>query len=264
MPRAWILIKAQPHYRRDAFESGLAKLGYAVQPINQIPRNVSPGDVIVSWNRTGSLDVMCSEASRRGAKVLIAENGYIGKDDKGQQLYALARDGHNGSGRFHVEPDEDRWGQLGIELKPWRDSGDHIVIFAQRGIGSPMMASPRGWELKMAEQLKTMTKRKVVVSPHPGKPACSDGVTKGVQDLLRNAHAAVVWASARGVRALAEGIPVFYAAPHWIAAPAARYGLGVLEKPDLGDRLPAFQRLAHAQWTLSELVSGEPFARLLK
>jgi hypothetical protein len=36
-----------------------------------------------------------------------------------------------------------------------------------------------------------------------------------------------------------------------------------VDTPSLPDRLPHFERMAHAQWTLSEIQTGEPFRRLL-
>ena len=71
-----------------------------------------------------------------------------------------------------------------------------------------------------------------------------------------------VWSSACGVKALTMGIPVVYAAPHWICAGAASRDLAAPLMDDTA-RQHALHRMAHAQWSVSEIESGEPFARIL-
>jgi hypothetical protein len=167
--------------------------------------------------------------------------------------------------------EEDRWSRLGIELKPWRESGDHIVVFGQRGIGSPEMRSPPNWHRRIADELRQYTKRRIVVSEHPGKPACSDGVVEQTRELLKGAHAAVVWASGRGIRALVEGVSVFRCAPHWIAGYSAERKdlLECIDSKDvpyarpLVHRIATMKYIAKCQFTLAEISSGEPFRRLL-
>jgi hypothetical protein len=59
-----------------------------------------------------------------------------------------------------------------------------------------------------------------------------------------------IWSSGSGVRALVEGIPVRYFAPHWIC------------EGWRGNRVEALQRMAHGQWGFEEIATGEPFARM--
>lgn len=73
----------------------------------------------------------------------------------------------------------------------------------------------------------------------------------------------VTWASGAAIKAIIEGIPVFYEFNDWIGAPAARYGIDDTENPFLGDRNPMLHRLSWAQWTAEEIASGEPFKCLL-
>lgn len=261
--KAALLLRADPHYRRDAFVAGLEACGYDILPMrapSQRPLEVC--DVFVCWGLGSGNHVLADMVRKRGAKVIVAENGYIGRDAQDRQLYAMALNGHNGSGQWPVG-DEDRWSALGIEVKPYRAGGDHIVVFGQRGIGPPDMRSPPDWHRKVAHELAKWTKRKIVVSPHPGDPACSHGVVKQTLELLKGAHCCVTWASARGIRALVEGVPVIYKAPHWIGAQASYKGLDAVDDPPNYDRMPMLRRLAWAQWTAAEISSGIPFNRLL-
>lgn len=255
-PKAVCRIRDQPHYRREAFVDGLRRAGYELVD-NASPR---PDDLLVVWNRYGG---EADQWERAGGTVFVAENGYIGCDANGVQYYALAVSGHNGSGRWHVG-DAERWRALGIELKPWRTEGEHIVIRGQRGIGSSSMASPADWHRHASRDLRRLSNRSQVIQEHPGKPACDPRVAAQISDSLIGAHAMCIWSSAAGVRALVDGVPVFYAAPHWICESAAVHGVGNVERPKMSDsdRLDAMRRMAWAQWSIAEIATGEPFVLL--
>jgi hypothetical protein len=260
-PRAFIGIKPLPHYRSDAFADGLRKMGFQCTRGMFKPRE---GDLLLSWNLYGLLERQAQEFRNAGATVLVAENGYLGGDANKHMLYAMARDGHNGSGSFPVDDGEDRFTPLGVEVKPWKsEPAGHVVVAGQRGIGTRQMASPHGWHDRVAIEIRAKTRKQVRVRYHTGRPAVQQAEDIK-QQYLRGAYASVIWASALGVRSLVEGIPVFYSAPHWICAGAAVQGTDVT-KPLMDDalRLAALKRMAHAQWTIEELQSGEAFARLL-
>lgn len=249
-------IRMEPHYRRAAFDDGLRRLGY------QLPRAAMPKDrrdLLVLWNRQGQYEADANDWEARGGTVIVCENGYIGKDELDRQLYAIAVHGHNGSGWFPVGP-EDRFSALGIELKPWVEAGD-ILVCAQRGIGSRLMASPPRWEATANTMLRKLGKTAIRIRQHPGRHAPEIPLAT---DLAR-AGACVIWSSASGVKALTMGVPVVYDAPHWICSPAAAKGFYGIDKLVRDDalRLKAMHRMSHAQWRVAEIESGEPFARIL-
>lgn len=260
---ACVRIRPQPHYRREAFELGLRRAGFLIGDAHDA-ETITPGrqDILVAWNRTPVEQAW----EQRGGRVIVAENGYCGQDAEGHQLYALALHGHNGSGKW-PQGGPERWAALGLELKPWRQGGEHIVIRGQRGIGASSMASPPQWHVTASRDLMRLAPhRRQVIQEHPGKPACDPRVAADIIEALRGAHAMCIWSSAAGVRALLEGVPVFYAAPHWICEDAAVRGVGNVERPKTDDaaRLAALQRLAWAQWSTAEIATGEPFVRLIE
>ena len=222
----------------------------------------APDDVLVIWNRYGGADAAAERFERRGAPVIVAENGYIGTDETGEQLYALALNHHIGAGWWHWERGN-RWASLGIEEKPWRDPtpNGHILICAQRGIGEKGVAMPGGWPQDTAQRLATVTSRPIRLRLHPGNHAPAVPLEAD----LEGAHCAVVWASGAGIKAVVAGIPVFHDFPRWILAGAAvpLEGGRLLEKPYVFDRSAALERMAWAQWRLSEIETGEPFRHLL-
>lgn len=263
-PRAFTLIRKQPHYRSEAFAAGLARAGYQVIP-TQPYYPLTSRDLLVIWNRYGEYHRIATEFERRGGLVIVAENGYIGHDADGIQYYALAAHGHNGSGVW-PRGDGSRFEKLGIDVLPWRSQeGGHLYIRGQRGIGSPDMASPPAWHRHVAAALEKAG-RKVIVDDHPGKPACDAGVTDRTRKCLAGAQACALWSSGVGVRALIDGVPVYYDAPHWICQGAAEQGVLKLRPPKMDDpaRLAALHAMAWAQWNVAEISSGEPFKLIVE
>jgi hypothetical protein len=266
---AYCLVRAAPVYRRDAFLAGLKAAGLNV--CSRIPdRGLGRDDLLVIWNRYADNDLLARRFEANGGRVVVAENGYLGylgrshrpHDPSGRRMYALALGDHNGRGR--VPSGSGRFHELAIEVKAWRDQGSKILVCAQRGIGSPGRASPPGWAEQVAKEIRRARNVPVVVRPHPG-----DADPKvSLEEDLAGAAACIVWASGAGVKALVEGVPVFYACPWWICSAGARTYAGPmsLDFPMRNDlqRAAALERMAWAQWTCDEIASGEPFRRLLE
>lgn len=252
--RAICRIRPQPYYRREAFIAGLERAGLAV-----VNRSIEPTktDFLVIWNRYGQYEREADHWERSGGTVVVCENGYLGKDSQGRQLYAISISQHH-----HGIPvgSEDRLSALGVELKSWRE-GEHILVCAQRGIGSRIMRSPNNWHGNAAVRLAQLTKRPIRLRLHPG----NQPPKIPLEDDLRDAHACVIWSSGSGVKALSLGVPVFFDAPRWICEGAALRSWG-METPCRDDdrRLEAFQRMAHCQFTVDEIGSGLPFRRILE
>lgn len=259
--RAWSLIRPEPHYRRDAFLTGLAAAGYAVtEGPPTFP--VKHGDVLAIWNRYHERERIADRFEADGGAVLVAENGYVKGRHDGGTYYALAVHGHNGAGRWHIGGPE-RWQALGVEVKPWRCRDDgHILVAPNRPFGMRGFAMPAGWGERTADELRRGTRRQVRLRTHPGngRPAVP------LADDLRGAHCVVIWSSSVGVRALIDGVPVICAAPAWICKGAAMAPGQDLFRFAMMDeaRARALHGLAWAQWSVEEIASGEPFRHLLR
>jgi hypothetical protein len=255
--RAFCLIRSEPVYRRHGFVEGLRRCGYDVKD-HVVDRNdFHPGDLLVIWNRYWENHALANIAEAKGATVIVAENAYVANDRSQRTRYALALHGHNGIGDWHCGGPE-RWEALGIELKPWRVFGDHVLICPNRSFGMPGYIMPVNWAEKAYIELQHITRRPLRIRPHPG----NEPARKPLSQDLKGAWAVVVWSSSAGVEALIEGIPVICMAPRWIAKSAAGETLKSVVEPALIDRLPALHRLAWAQWHIEEIESGAPFQYL--
>lgn len=237
MPHAEIRIRREPYYRSDAITQGMKRLGFEIVP----HARPAPGNVLVLWNRkAGRDDTDATAMEAAGGKVLVIENGYLQKVDK--TMYAVSLSEHHTGGPVG---DTDRFGPLGFDLRHQEAAPfGFVLVCGQRGIGSPTMASPPQWAEKHAGSLRRrgLTTR---VRPHPGNRAPSVPLKAD----LMGAGACHVWSSNAGVLARVLGYPVTSWAPHWICE---------------GPREAAMQRMAWSQWSVPELATGEPFARLLQ
>lgn len=234
--------------------AGLRLAGFDVSI--ERPVAARPGDVLLIWNRYWDNDRLATEFERQGGTVLVAENGYLGMNRDDRQIYAMARHAHNGRGHWFAGGPE-RFKSLGIEVKPWRTDGDHILVAPNRSFGMPGGVMPEGWGERIAAELRRNTGRKVRLRPHPGngRPVVP------LDDDLRNAWAVVIWSSSVGVESLVRGIPVVCCAPWWICKRGALSSIG--EVGSEPERTRALEEMAWAQWTVKEIADGTAFRHLL-
>lgn len=256
MASAACLIRPLPQFRSHAMRQGLAACGYDIieQPLDR----PSPADVLLFWNRGNVNDHIARRYEQVGARVIVAENGYLGREWRDGYWYALSLGKHNGAGRWHIGGPE-RWDGWNVPLPDWSTGGEEIVVLAQRGIGQREIREPAGWPARVVGELRSRTKRHVRIRRHPGEspPAVT------LADDLANAFACVTWSSGAALKAILMGVPVFYGCPSWIGASAALPVSADLEQPFRGSRLPMLRRLAWAMWNTQEIESGEPFRCLL-
>lgn len=156
--------------------------------------------------------------------------------------------------------DGKRFRALGIEIKPWRTAGEHIVVCPQ---STPFMRTVvdyqnGDWTANMLAKLRAETTREIRLrswSPDKGKLAATLG-----QDLV-SAHALVTWSSAAAVTAVLAGVPVLVESPDCAARPMSGQDIGSLPTPD---RETWAGVLADNEWTLDEMRSGKAWSHLQK
>lgn len=168
---------------------------------------------------------------------------------------------------------------LDIHIKPWRATGDHILMCLQRQGGWSMSGhAVQDWAMVTARQLRQHSDRCLVLRAHPGdrdavsyipkiiellkqhriqNVVASSPSTSLLQD-LRGAWAMVGHNSSPAVAAAIEGIPVFQTDPvRSHATTVASANLSEIEQPVMPDRQAWIERLAQCHWSHAELASGE-------
>lgn len=261
------------HYRAEAVRAGGEALKYTVT--REIPSRWHRSDVLVCWNLHRNQAARADECRAAGGRVLVMENGYYGRDENGHQLYAIARDGHNGSGwiAWDTYP---RGAAVKLNYLRWVDQAripchpldyhrrGYTLIIGQRGIGSALMRSPSNWHHAVGVPFarKGWPQDSVRIREHPGQ----DAPLVSLAEDLAGAARVVQWSSACGVAALQAGVPVYFGAPHWVAELGAHRihdPLALITERSPEAQLLALAKVAASQWSLAEISAGEPFRRLL-
>jgi hypothetical protein len=150
------------------------------------------------------------------------------------------------------KPDLSRLWRLGVDLKPWRKTGRHVLVCPPSTVFAEHMGVNRAeWLTNTTQVLVRRTDREIRVRIKP-----IDGVAVPLQDDLRECHAVVTLNSNVAVEALVAGVPVFCHAIS-AASPMARHDVNFIEEPGLPDgRLEWAATLAANQWTLAEMRDG--------
>jgi len=165
----------------------------------------------------------------------------------------------------------DKWNQikqrLNLELKPWRNNGNHILVCGQRDGGWSMKGTDMNqWVLDTVKQIRTRTSRPIVIRPHPknpinphlfgGIPNLKFSRATTLQQDLHNAWASVFFNSSSCVASVLAGVPVFATDPDCVAWQVANTNIADIEKPLTPDREQWLWDLSSAHWTDEESRSG--------
>jgi len=249
--------------RHLAIREGLAAFGFDVLTDRPDPTTLTPNDqdILVTWNTYGNNAVL----AKKFRNFVVCEEAYI-RVIKGEKYFAIGHNGHNGNNINPIGPPL-RFINWGLTWKAWREHGDHILVCGQRGFGYNAMAMQEDWPDKVFAKLRSITKRPLWFRPHPKRQRKMPGVTydklvdfqEPIEDQLKNCWAVVVFTSNSATNALLEGIPAFYEGPNIVTREVSQKGLEAIEKPTLGDRIQAFQRLSWSQFSMDEIKRGYPF-----
>jgi hypothetical protein len=217
---------------------------------------------------------------RNGKKSLIVDSNLFLYADPGNKKTYLrySFDGVFPTTGFYFDRDIDpvRWqkisSNLGISLKPWRSTGNHILICLQRNGGWSMGGlDVLTWMDNIINTIKKYSNRHIVVRSHPGDKKIkrflqikhknvSLSTKERLIDDLVGAWATVVYNSSPSVASLIEGVPSFLTDPN----PQQSQSFGVantdisqIENPLMPDRQQWIEKLSMCHWNFDELKNGE-------
>lgn len=190
--------------------------------------------------------------------------------------YSLDGVFYNSSVYANENSDDAKWQRLshdlGLELKPWRQHGGHIVICLQRDSGWNMKGvNVQAWTTEVIAKLRQHTRRQIVIRQHPKSPVdcreffkygdvvTSSGTT--LQQDLEGAWASVYYNSSSCVASVLAGIPIFVTDDDCVAWSIANRDLGLIEQPMLLDRRQWLNDLAAAHWCDDESRRGDIYRK---
>ena len=249
---------AHQQEHQAAISEGLRKFG--IDPVKSIAGSSS--NLVACWGwRNGKI------LRDLGHEVLVMERGYIGD----RFAYSsLAWNGLNGLAEFPAlgEVSAERFDRVG-KMMPWRAGGDYVLIMGQ----VPGDASLRGrnmvpWYEGVAVLAKDHYGLPVRFREHPKsktrmRPRHTEPCNAAtIQESMSGAAVVITYNSNSAVDSLLYGVPTIAYDSGSMAWPVAAHKIGdCLDEPN---RQPWANKLAHKQWTLDEMASGEAIRYLLK
>lgn len=176
---------------------------------------------------------------------------------------------------FTKNVDPNRWNtikqNIGFDLQPWRNNGQHILICLQRNGGWSMgKLNVMDWCNSVIQTLSNYTDRKIIVRAHPGDrrakdylklnyPNVSISKNNSIVDDLKNAWATITYNSSPGVASAIEGVPVFVLDKEPRKSQAydvANFDLAKIESPDKPERQQWIEKISMCHFNFDELRQG--------
>lgn len=211
-----------------------------------------------------------------GRPVMVLEVGGLRRGT----TWRVGINGVNGAAEFGSRgQDQQRADALGLELKPWTNKGDHIVIATQHYNSQQWAGQPpvQQWIQDCVDQIRQHSSRPIIVRSHPRAAITLSipGVTLQApnhindtydcydfQEVLDRAWAVINWNSNPGVESIINGVPAFVG-PTSLAVPVANLDFSQIETPRRPDRQQWLNDLAYTEWTVEEIALGLPLDRLI-
>lgn len=178
---------------------------------------------------------------------------------------------------FFNDLDKTKWNTFsawhGVDLKPWRTAGSHILILCQRPKGFNMFTDQEVWLDKTISKIRKHSQRPIMIRMHPGDGTRFKQIEKiqkkygatvsiseheNIRDALVNCWCTVGINSTPNVVAGIEGVPGYVEdLAHSWAADIAFNNLELIEHPPLPDRSEWIHKIANIHWSNDEVRSGK-------
>lgn len=233
-------------------------------------------DLVIAWGLPHHHAQLLADLSARGANMLVMDFPYWNRTTRTNLRFGHYKISLNG---LHPTPylargrgKGNRYHLSGAPaIKPWRKTGDHVLLAAMGPKGASMYGYHHGqWDREAMTQLCLHSPWPVYFRPKPSdtRPEFPQGaqIANPMIPMARQLQSCAALVTHHGnaaIEALIEGVPVFCA-----DGPATTMGLCDLTKiaspayPD--DRAEFLQQLSWWQWSYDEIKEGAPLRHLLQ
>jgi hypothetical protein len=212
--------------------------------------------------------------------VIVIEVGGI----KRNETWKIGINGVNREADFaNQNVDAERWKKFNIQLKPWKQTGEDIILCGQHTSSHqwrnnlPMSK----WFDQQIIKIRKHTDKPIIIRPHPRNHVEIDtGKYKNVKivgprrdkntyddtdltERLKSAWALVSYSSNPAITAAVHGIPVY------VSEASLSYDIGNItfdniNNPKMPDRQGWANKLAFTEWWPDEIEKGLPWKRIKK
>jgi len=200
---------------------------------------------------------------------LVIEKGFV----KRNEYYMVGFGGLNGRASYNNEGSPaDRWKQLGVELQPWKEGGEYILVCGQVPWDASVQHTDyKRWVIKTLIRLPKFTDIPIVFRPHPLQKTAIDvrhlkhvkiDCEGTLQEAVQKAATVVTFNSNSGVEAVIEGVPVVTCDKGSMVYEIANNDIERVDNPLTPARRAWAYNLAYTQWTRDEMKKGLPWGHL--
>jgi hypothetical protein len=207
------------------------------------------------------------QQARSGTKIMSIDGSCFKFADPHSVFLRYSLDGvyYNTNNYANRNSNADHWNQisrtLGLNMLPWRQSGQHILVCLQRDGGWSMKGVDMAqWATETVTHLRRITQRPILIRAHPKAPVDLSHLLalpdvrqsmpgSSLQDDIRGAWASVFFNSSSCVASILAGVPVIAQDPDCVAWSVAGHDLDSIESPHMPDRQQWLWDLSAAHWT---------------
>lgn len=259
----------------DAFARGCSVLGH------DVVWNDNDSDVDVIWSvlwhgRMAKNQSIWQRNMAQSKPTVVLEIGGI----KRGTTWKVGLNGINRDADFgRMGNDDSRAALLGLELKPWSNIGENILLCGQHERSEQWRDMPRmsKWVSDTIDEIRKYTDRQIIFRPHPRCPL--PAIEHEFHNVIRqtprqtpntyddfdidysNVWATISWSSNPGIHSILNGVPAFVG-PSSLAFDVANFDLSNIENPIRPPREGWLNDYAYTEWTVEEISSGLPIKRL--
>ncbi len=212
--------------------------------------------------------------------VIVIEVGGI----KRNETWKIGINGVNREADFNNEAvGGERWNKFNVDLKPWMQTGDDIIVCGQHTNSHQWRNNPpmSKWFENQITEIRKHTDKPIVIRPHPRNHVAIDTTKyKNVRivgpkrdrntyddtdlaDRLRSAWAVVSHSSNPAMTAVFSGIPV-YVSEASLSHDVGNKSFENINNPSMPDRQQWANRLSYTEWWPEEIEQGLPWKRIKK
>ena len=260
-----------------AWRQCFARLGLVLPMKMETEYRGIEADICLMYGLWGNNRRALEDYPAAGRKAILCDLGYWGRLEDGKSFgyHRLALDGRHATPYFQrTRHPRDRFEHFGLELRPFRRDGSHILLCGMSGKAAGVYGyRPEQWEREAVATLRQHTKREIRYRPKPSWKDAQpiDGATwapAGRERMIDERSFADCWAVVThhgntSLDALIAGVPAF--CEHGLAEPLSCQNLASIESPLYPDEAERDQLLwdaAYSQFKISEISDGTAWAHL--
>ena len=232
---------------------------------NAVERN-RQADCYLLWGLIGNNYQMMKTFPKQFVFTDMPYHGRLQGDDYENSFWRWSPCSFHFQDEIHAP--SDRFEKWNVELKPWKEEGDFILICPSSETMTKVIngMNQDRWIQTMYDKIKPHTNKPIKVRLKPRKNGTSGPAaeTVSMKEELVGCHALVTNASLTAIEALQEGVPVFSDTSECPSAWVTNRDFRKINTPDKHDREQLFYDLAYRQFSIRELRDGTAYEIISK